>query len=238
MYDQQSLQQPQLSGINHSAQQPIAQQPQFGQQQPQYASQQAQQPQYAGQQVQQQPQLSQQAQQQPQLSQQQPQFASAQQPIPAANVQQPNPVAQQPASASQQLAPQPTPQVNPVQQPSPTQTLASGYEQVPSAVQQSPQSQQIPVGSAQNGLAEQIPVQFGQQTSWTPNQSQPTRQEVEMVDTQTIADVLARRVGLTTQQLAQAVPRLRPVLADQQPAPMQQWSSTEQSAPTQQPPSR
>ncbi|MFC3477259.1 hypothetical protein [Halobacterium litoreum] len=92
------------------------------------------------------------------------------------------------------------------QQPQPT-------PQVGQSSQQTGQAQQIPVGSVPSESPQQIPVEHGQhaaqQTPWQSfGQHELTRQSVEMADTPTLADALARRLGLTSQQLAQVLPQL------------------------------
>lgn len=121
---------------------------------------------------------------------------------------------QQPQALAQksQLRQQPQSQVG-QQQPVGSVTPRAGVRQQPvvGGKQGAMQSQQIPF----NSLSEQgqaVGGQLGQQITG----QEPVRQYVETADTKLLADTLARRLGLTSQQLAQVVPQLGVALGSQQ----------------------
>jgi hypothetical protein len=124
---------------------------------------------------------------------------------------------QQPQALPQksQLRQQPQSQVAQQQQPAGSVASWTGVRQQPvvgfGGEQGAMQSQQIPF----NSLSEQgqaVGGQLGQQITG----QEPVRQYVETADTKLLADTLARRLGLTSQQLAQVVPQLGVALGSQQ----------------------
>jgi hypothetical protein len=91
--------------------------------------------------------------------------------------------------------------------------------------QPDPQTQQIPVAATQGNAGQQAGA-----ASASPSQQNPgsvDRQSVELADTPVIADVLARRLGLTSHQLAQAVPQLGAALGSPQEGQAQHWTPTQ-----------
>lgn len=231
MYEQPTLQQPQVSTVDqYGIQSPIAG-GQFDQSRQQYAS--AQQPQqaagvtdqYGTQRVPQQQQFEQQKQQQA-LDAQRQQFGT-QQASPSQQLAQPALAGQhslggastvssipQQASLTQQI-PSQFGQSVPSQQYGSAQKPVSGQfgQSIPT---QTGQLQQIPV-NPMGDASQQIPVEYRQQFGHTGQQSiEQTRQVVEMADTGVLADALARRLGLTSQQLAQVLPQLGMALGQSQ----------------------
>jgi hypothetical protein len=89
------------------------------------------------------------------------------------------------------------------------------------------QSQQPQVGSF-SGPNSGIERQHGQQTG-----HEQTRQYVEAADTKLLADALSRRLGLSSQQLAQVVPQLGVALGSQRGSEQQggQQSIGQQGSP-------
>jgi len=170
--------------------------------------------------------------QSPQPVQQSPQPAESIHALQQAGVSQPN--QQQPTLQQGQ----PQTQLQPtIQQPEVRRQAA--VDQQPQFQQQQPQSQFQPVGAVtQPTVARQPSVagSVGQQTGVQPqqipvessaDQGQITggqqaggvasmQSKVETADTKLLADVLARRLGLTSRQLAQVVPQLGVALGDQQ----------------------
>lgn len=171
--------------------------------------------------------------QQPVAAKQPQQLPAGQQPAVAAGSQtqpQVSLAAQRPAQFQQQAPVQPT-----IQQPSIRRQAAqlSGWSQASQQPQQFQPQQSIDAATAAtqpSAIEGRVGQQAGIQSAQIPAGSKlgqgqiagqmmgrdTTRQYVETADTGLLADTLARRLGLTSQQLAQVVPRLGVALGSQQ----------------------
>ncbi|UWG46992.1 hypothetical protein HSRCO_0697 [Halanaeroarchaeum sp. HSR-CO] len=252
MYEQMPGQQPPLSGFEQSGTQPNPQQVPLGQQPPtreQSLSQQT--PQFATQSPPQQRMVStlearpQQTSTEylPQRQSTPTQPAAQQAPI---QRQQPSRQASTQSQLPDQWATAPQQQEQAFGPQQAHQTPVQGQQPIQQAPVQGQQPiQQAPVvGWSEQGHASQQPSAMNPQFTQRPGefgqygagqaferqaqpraQEMPTRQAVEMAETPVIAEVLARRLGMTGDQLAQYLPQLAPFVGGQQLSATGQWSS-------------